>query len=522
MSAAFSKVSDLLDHAATLRPDGPGVSDRQGDISYSELAARTALLTSRLAETGLLPGDRVAVITDKQIDVLAVMFAVYRMGAVLVPVNPLLKMRQVAHILHDSGARALIASPTRLPLLEELADQPVMRMALSGPDGAPEPIAGSGPLGPVQAAPAGFDAPELATLFYTSGSTGLPKAVACTHANIIAGAESVSSYIGNTSEDVILSILPLSFDAGYSQITTGMISGARIILRDYLLPNDISRACEANGVTGITGVPAIWTATMRAKWSDEARMRMRYFANTGGHLPQERLQELRGLFPNASPFPMYGLTEAFRSAYLPPDRVDDKPGSIGKAIPGAQLFVLDPAGEECAPGQEGELVHVGPTVSLGYWKNPEETAKRFRPAPPSLQRLGIQGTVVFSGDVVSRDADGFLYYHARADAQIKIMGNRISFREVEDTAMTLPGLKACVAGGRRNPEGDPTLVLFAEGDNAADDLADRLMALLRAELPSYTVPGEIIVRERLEMNPNGKYDFKAMLAAHDAARVPQD
>lgn len=515
MSAAFSRISDLLDRAADSRPDGPALADRHGSASYSELSRKVAGVAKALSDLGILPGDRVAIITDKQINVVAAMFGCYLAGAVLVPVNPLLKMRQVVHILADSGARLILAAPTRQPLLDELAGEPVLRMVLSASDGRPERLPGSTGLGRPSAAPEGFDTPELATLFYTSGSTGLPKAVACTHRNILSGAESVASYLGNTSEDVILAILPLSFDAGFSQLTTGILSGARIVLQDYLLPNDISRACETHGVTGITGVPAIWTATMRARWSDEARNRLRYFANTGGHLPKDRLQELRALFPKARPFPMYGLTEAFRSAYLPPERVDDKPGSIGRAIPGASLFVLDETGEECPPGQHGELVHAGPTVALGYWKNPEETAKRFRHAPASLQRLGIHGTVVFSGDVVSRDAEGFLYYHSRADAQIKIQGNRISFREVEDTAMALPGVRACVAGGRPSPTGgDPGLVLFAEGDNADGQLGARLEALLRQELPSYTVPSEIIVLEHLSMNPNGKYDVKAMLAAH--------
>lgn len=521
MTVSCARVSDLLEHTAVLWPDSPALTDRHASVSRVELLGQALKVATALQQLGVEPGDRVALVVDKRIAVLAAMFGIYKAGAVLVPVNPLLKPRQVAHILSDSDARAILAVPERQPLLEDLATAPLMRLLLAAPDGAPTPMAGTRALGPQMPAPEGFDTPDLATLFYTSGSTGLPKAVACTHRNILAGAESVASYIGNTPDDVILAILPLSFDAGYSQITTGLISGARIVLQDYLMPNDISRACAAQGVTGITGVPAIWTAVTRARWTDEARLRMRYFANTGGHLPKDRLQELRTLFPAARPYPMYGLTEAFRSAYLPPERVDDKPGSIGKAIPGAALFVLDGTGAECAPGQAGELVHAGPTVSLGYWKNPEETARRFRPAPPALQAHGVNGTVVYSGDVVSRDADGFLYYHSRADAQIKILGNRISFREVEDTAMALPGLRACVAGGRPDPAGgDPALVLFAEGEDADGTLAARLDHRLRQELPGYTVPSVIIVVDRLQMNPNGKYDFKAMLAALDPGATP--
>ena len=336
--------------------------------------------------------------------------------------------------------------------------------------------------------------------------------MACTHGNILGGAVSVSTYLGNVAEDVILAILPLSFDAGFSQLTTGMRVGATVVLQDYLLPADIARACTQHGVTGITAVPAIWAATVKAKWPPEVAAKIRYFANTGGHLAADRLAELRALFPNARPFPMYGLTEAFRSTYLDPARIDDKPGSIGQAIPGATVCVIGDDGMECADDVSGELVHAGPTVSLGYWKNPDETAKRFRPSPPGMIRRGITGMVVYSGDLVRRDAEGFLFWQGRRDGLVKVSGNRISFTEIEDAALAHPSVRAAAAGALKpDPMLDPVLVLFVECPDGAA-ITDALDAHLRRTLPGYTVPQHIVVMDSLPLNTNNKYDVKTMLA----------
>lgn len=515
MNESTVNVARLLVQAAQARPQDIALVDRRSEVSYGAFAQGAQSVADQLLEAGLVPGDRVAVIVDKRIETVAAIFGCYLAGLVLVPVNPQLKTRQISHILNDSGARLILGAENRAVALSALdavqcasatisADLVLRRLDPRSKLLAPPPM------------PEGFEGVALATLFYTSGSTGLPKAVACTHENILAGAESVRTYLGNVASDVLLAILPLSFDAGFSQLTTGFSAGARIVLQDYLMPNDIARACAGNRVTGITGVPAIWTAALSAKWSDEARNCIRYFANTGGHLPNERINQLQELFPNARAFPMYGLTEAFRSTYLPPDRVADKKGSMGRAIPGAVLCVVDEQGNECAPGVPGELVHAGPTVAAGYWNNPEETAKRFRPAPPALQARGITETVVFSGDLVSRDDEGFLYYQSRGDAQIKISGNRISFAEIEDVAMTHPDVRACVAGGHKTDlAADPVLVLFVESDGG-DAVAEDLNTSLRQELPSYTVPSRIVVLKRLNLNNNNKYDVKRMIADHCA------
>lgn len=503
-------LSELLTRAASRWPEKTALTDRARSVSYAELLQIAETVAGNLAALGIRADDRVAVIVDKRIECVAAIFGCYLAGAILVPVNPQLKPLQIDHILSDSGARLLIASVDRSPVLQGI-DASETRLAILAQDGSIAPQdEGKGrddrPL------PAEFQGRGLATLFYTSGSTGLPKAVACTHGNILAGAASVSTYLGNVAEDVILAILPLSFDAGFSQLTTGMRVGATVVLQDYLLPADIARACAQNGVTGITGVPAIWAAAVKARWSPEVAANIRYFANTGGHLAADRLAELRALFPHAKPFPMYGLTEAFRSTYLDPARVDDKPGSIGQAIPGATVCVIGDDGMECADGESGELVHAGPTVSLGYWKNPDETAKRFRPSPPGMVKRGITGMVVYSGDLVRRDSEGFLFWLGRRDGLVKVSGNRISFTEIEEAALAHPSVRVAAAGALKpDPMVDPVLVLFVESPEGAS-VTEALDAHLRRTLPGYTVPSRIVVLDSLPLNTNNKYDVKTMLA----------
>jgi acyl-CoA ligase (AMP-forming) (exosortase A-associated) len=509
MPLEMTQLPDLLIVAADRWPDKTALIDRTTKITYTDLLNKAQTVAANLRSLGIRTDDRVAVIVDKRIECVAAIFGCYLAKAILVPVNPQLKSRQIDHILSDSGTRLLMATADRSPILNGI-EPGHTRLAVLGSDGSIAPqTAATTEESPL---PEEFRNRGLATLFYTSGSTGLPKAVACTHGNILGGAQSVSSYLGNVPEDVVLGILPLSFDAGFSQLTTAMRTGATVVLQDYLLPADIARACAQNGVTGITGVPAIWAAAIKAKWAPEAAAKIRYFANTGGHLAAERLAELRALFPNARPFPMYGLTEAFRSTYLDPSRIDDKPGSIGKAIPGATVCVIGDDGMECADDVSGELVHAGPTVSLGYWKNPEETAKRFRPSPAGMIKRGITGMVVYSGDLVRRDAEGFLFWQGRRDGLVKVSGNRISFTEIEDAALAHPAVRAAAAGALKpDPMADPVLVLFVESTEGPS-VTESLDALLRRTLPGYTVPSRIIVLDNLPLNTNNKYDVKSMLA----------
>lgn len=506
-----SNTADLLSVAAAKWPDGVALVDRNETLYYGELLDRARQHAHRLGNVGIERGARIAVVVDKSVEVVSFVFGCLLAGVVVVPINPRLKQLQVEHMLTDSDA-ILLAIMEGRQSFHEVMSLPGLGIVLLRPGDAPDIRLAPKPCSAHEwnIEPAtGFQ--DLAMLFYTSGSTGMPKAVMCRHLNLLSGAASVASYLENTKEDRILAILALSFDAGFSQLTTGFLSGAMVILRDYILPSDISRACEEYGVTGITGVPAIWKAALAVRWSDVARHKLRYFANTGGHLPEMYLNRLQEIFPNASPYLMYGLTEAFRSTYLKPAHVTSRPDSIGKAIPGARVVVVDAHGEECRPGEIGELVHAGPTVAAGYWKSPEATAHRFRMPPPCLQREGIAGPVVYSGDMVRRDEDGFLYFVSRGDRQIKILGNRVSLTEIENTALLCDGVIASVASALPGEDGaDPTIVLFyiaRPGSNVEVYLKD----WCRSELPSFMVPGEFVRRTEFLLTPNGKYDLDAML-----------
>jgi acyl-CoA ligase (AMP-forming) (exosortase A-associated) len=348
-------------------------------------------------------------------------------------------------------------------------------------------------------------------ILYTSGSTGKPKGVVLSHRNVVVGGSSVAQYLENDSNDRILSLLPLSFDAGFSQLTTAFVAGATIVLLDYLLPNDAVRACERERITGITGVPPLWMQLAQQKWPTTATTSLRYFANTGGKMPRDTLQRLRSLFPQAKPYLMYGLTEAFRSTYLPPSEVDARPDSIGKAIPNVEVLVVRPDGSECAPNEPGELVHRGPLVALGYWMDPERTRERYRPAPGQLAGLPQKELAVWSGDTVIRDEDGFLYFVGRQDDMIKTSGYRVSPTEIEEVAFQSKLIIEGVAFGVPHDTLGQAIALVAKAERESAN-TDALLSFFRARLPAYMVPMHVIWRDVLPRNPNGKLDRKTIKA----------
>jgi len=423
--------------------------------------------------------------------------AAARAGLVHVPINPLLKRAQVAHILGDSGAGLLIGTPARLTTLE-FADIP-RGCDVLGEDDAWQMVEASDLSLPASS----HDPNELAALLYTSGSTGRPKGVMLSHANLWLGAVSVASYLGLAQDDVTLAVLPLSFDYGQNQLLSTWHAGASVVPLDYLTPRDVIKACERYGVTTLAAVPPLWVQLVEQDWPSGAVTPMRRLTNSGGALTVDLVRRLRSIFPETDVFPMYGLTEAFRSTFLDPALVDRHPTSIGKAIPFAEILVIDDAGAVAARGEEGELVHCGPLVAQGYWRDPERTAERFRPAPDA-SRYG--GTAVWSGDRVRRDADGLLYFVGRRDAMIKTAGNRISPQEIEEAVLATGLASEAAAVGVPDPQLGQAVYLIVRG--AGDDAA--LRAALRRELPNFMQPQVIRWVERMPLNPNGKIDRAAL------------
>jgi acyl-CoA ligase (AMP-forming) (exosortase A-associated) len=352
---------------------------------------------------------------------------------------------------------------------------------------------------------------DMAAILYTSGSTGKPKGVVLTHRNMVAGAQSVAQYLENHEGDRILSALPLSFDAGFSQLTTAFHVGASVTLINYLLPRDIIAAVERERITGLTAVPPLWIQLAQLEWPEAARNSLRYIANTGGRMPRATLDALRAALPKTLVFLMYGLTESFRSTYLPPSELDRRPDSIGKAIPNAEVLVVRDDGSPCAPGEPGELVHRGALVSLGYWNDPEKTAERFKPAPGQPGGLVMPEIAVWSGDTVRMDEEGFLYFVSRRDEMIKTSGYRVSPTEVEEVVYATGLVAEAAALGIPHPVLGQAIVVVATARGGARLDAETLLAQCRRQLPAFMVPARVTVREgSLPRNPNGKIDRKLM------------
>ena len=494
MPIAPDPVPYPLDHLVERGEDeAPALILRDRRFSYRELRARIACLAGWLAEQ-LPQGARVASWAAKGETTCLLPLAAARAGLVHVPINPLLKRAQVAHILADSGAGMLIGTRARLATLEP-GDAPGDCRLLDEEECWREAEALGADLGP-----SAHDPHDLAAILYTSGSTGKPKGVMLSHANMWLGAVSVANYLGVEADDVTLAVLPLSFDYGQNQLFSSWIVGAAVVPLDYLFPRDVAKACARHGVTTLAAVPPLWVQLTEIEWPDGSADTLRRLTNSGGALTRELVGDLRARFPQARLFPMYGLTEAFRSTYLDPNLVDSHPTSMGSAIPFAEILVVTDEGALAAPQEEGELVHCGPLVAQGYWQDEARTAERFKLAPKDSEYGGM---AVYSGDRVRRDADGLLYFVGRRDAMIKSAGNRISPQELEDAARATDLVSEAVALGVPDERLGQAVHLVVRGDAGRD--AD-LKAALAKELPNFMQPQRIHWRETLPVNQNGKLD----------------
>lgn len=483
-------VHHLIESMAHRRGSASALVHKGQTLSYADLWQQVTAAAAGLLNLGLDHGDRVAVYLDKSIETVAALFGAAAAGCVFVPINPLLRAHQARHILRDCGARALLTSPERSDLLSpELPDLRVLTWDVL--------LEASSPYREQD-----LTDTDMAAILYTSGSTGLPKGVVLSHKNLVVGAASVADYLQNDSNDRILAVLPLSFDAGLSQLTTGFHVGATVVLMSYLLPRDLVRTCGQERITGITGVPPLWIKLAAEEWPAETGATLRYFASTGGHMPRPTLDRLRRIFPNARPYLMYGLTEAFRSTYLDPTEVDRRPDSIGKAIPNAKVLVVDTHGREVGPGEIGELVHRGPLVSLGYWNAPDLTAQRFRPVPGTNDN----DIAVWSGDLVRKDEEGFLYFVGRNDDMIKTSGYRVSPTEVEEALFGSGLVAEACAVGVPDPDLGQAIVVFAVPPPGRHLDVDGILQTCRRQLPLYMVPADIRARDSLPRTPHGKID----------------
>lgn len=487
-----------LDHLALRGADSDeALVLRDGVLSWKDLRSRVSRLAAWLAREVGGEGARVATWAAKGELTCLMPLAAARAGLVHVPINPLLKHAQIAHILADSGATLLIATPARLKTLAE-ADVPSGCGLLAEGDALAAAVELNGTIPPSQA-----DPDDLAAILYTSGSTGRPKGVMLSHANMWLGAESVAYYLGLAADDRTLAMLPLSFDYGQNQLLSTWFAGGCVVPLDYLMPRDLVKAVERHAITTLAAVPPLWVQVCEMDWPPETAARLRRLTNSGGALTIDLVRRLRALFPQARLFPMYGLTEAFRSTYLDPSLVDTHPTSMGKAIPHAEILVINDLGDISQNGEEGELVHCGPLVAQGYWQDDVRTAERYKPAPAASRYGGI---AVWSGDRVKREADGLLYFVGRRDAMIKSAGNRISPQEIEDAALATGLVAEAVALGLADERLGHAVHLVVRAAPSSSDAQEELPRKLMQELPNFMQPKVIHWRDAMPIGPNGKID----------------
>jgi acyl-CoA ligase (AMP-forming) (exosortase A-associated) len=519
-------VHHLLERAASRRPRAEAIVDGDRRLDWAACAEEARTVAGRLCSEGLQRRDRVAIHLPKSVGEVVSIFGASLAGGVFVPVNVLLRPPQVRHILQDCGVRFLVTDAARWRELQPvLTDLPSLERVLlvDGEADEAQDDARVVPQAFRDGEPAAGDpgvlGEDLAAILYTSGSTGSPKGVMLSHRNVVAGSRIVARYLSIREDERILSVLPFSFDYGLNQLMTAAELGATLVLLTFRFGDEIVRAIEAERCTALAGVPTVWALLTRAapKFKSADLSSLRYITNSGGAVPAETVRKLRERLPTTRIFLMYGLTEAFRSTYLPPEEIDARPTSMGRAIPETEIFVYH-EGENrlCRAGEEGILVHRGPTVSLGYWGRPDDTARVLRPNPLVAPEIGGD-TVCFSGDLVRKDDDGYLYFVGRGDAMIKSSGYRISPTEVEEVLMASGVLAQAAVIGLSDPVvGQRVHGVVVAADGCAPDPATLLERCAQA-LPPHMVPRAIEVVSSLPRSPNGKVDYKVLRAEREAA-----
>jgi acyl-CoA ligase (AMP-forming) (exosortase A-associated) len=514
-------INHMLRTSARRFPKNEALVHGSQRLTYREVLNLTAGLTQGLRSAGLRRGDRVGIFLDSSVEQVISIFGIAQAGGVFVPVNGLLLSAQVSHIANDCQIRGLITSAAKLAVLTGiLTEIPSLEfIVVVGGDGTPVKVDLANysfdqlcSLNTREPEDVGIEK-DLAAILYTSGSTGKAKGVMLSHANIIAGSSIVSTYLNLSQDDRILAVLPFSFDAGLNQLMTAFQQGCTIVLMTFVFAMEIVEMLLKEHITGLAGVPTVWNflAHPSSKLQRQALPHLRYITNTGGAMPQRVLATLRQALPTTKIFLMYGLTEAFRSTYLPPEELDRRPTSIGKAIPNTEILVINDAGQPCRPGEIGELVHRGPTVSLGYWGLSELTDSVLKPHPFLSPGRHDGEKVCFSGDLARADEEGFLYFVGRRDNMIKSSGFRVSPTEVEEILFQSGKVREAAVIGVPDEILGQTIKAFVapQHDGESLDIAG-LLDFCAEKLPRYMVPAAIEVLSPLPKTPTGKVDYPTL------------
>lgn len=502
-------ITKFLRETAERLPNKVGIVSKEREITFSELYNEAMATAECLRELGIQTGDRVGVCMEKTIDQVSVILGILFANAVIVPILPRLKSANIQHIIENSGMSALVTDAERLREVSEFA-------------GITKLITGHGEVKeewPNLAYMRRYIQPRMffdrigadnAAIIYSSGSTGRPKGILIAHRNLADGADIIAEYLGTDESDRIACVLSFNFDYGLNQIWQTIRKGCTLYLHDFALPNDLFTMMAKNAITALPLMPVfisqIFDPRLKIGNIHFNFSSLRYVCSTGGRLSDVMIENLKKTFPDTKIYSMFGLTEAFRGTYLEPSKLDSHPTSIGKAIPGVNVFVLDENGEECAPNVVGELVQRGATVSKCYWRDPENTAKVFRAHP----RFPGE-TLVFSGDSAYKDEDGYLYFVGRRDEMIKTRGFRVSPTEVESEVVKHPEISAAVAFAVQNIAVGEDIACAYTTTNGKPVSEHSLMQYLKGNLPRHMVPAFYVHFDGFPVTGNeGKFDRKTI------------
>jgi len=455
------RVESFLSNSAHRYPDKSALVVGKYRTSYAELERLADRLAAILMQAGVHRGDRVVIMADSSVLTVAAIFGTLKAGAVFSPINPSIKVDKLTYILNNCRAKAVITPANLLSVVAPAVDQ-APSVAVNLIDDLPAvlgvrserngqwsmqrlttqhlaPSTGAVPHG-------GIDV-DLAMLIYTSGSTGFPKGVMMTHQNVVTASTSITTYLENTSNDIILNALPLSFDYGLYQVLMAVQLGATVILeKSFAYPAAVLQKLRQERATGFPLVPTMAALLLRMKELEPGSLpHLRYITNTAAALPPAHIARLQQLFPTTTMYSMYGLTECKRCTYLPPAQLADRPGSVGIAIPNTEVYLVDDQGQRLPAGATGELVIRGGHVMQGYWEDPEATNRALRPGPNPWEK------VLYSGDLFRSDAEGYLYFIGRKDDIIKTRGEKVSPKEVENVLYALPGVREAAVIGVPDP-----------------------------------------------------------------------
>ena len=506
--SSVALLHDFLIESARRLPDKVGLVCGDARLSYAALEARSNSLAHALVQRGVGRGDRVVVFADNTVEAVLSFWAVLKTNAVVVMVNPQTKADKLAYLLNDCRARALVTDGHLASAYRPaVAAAPHLASVIVAGEAEVSALPGGVSFAAAEHGGPRHEAPlrraidvDLASIIYTSGSTGEPKGVMLTHANMLAAATSITAYLENVEDDVILGVLPLAFDYGLYQMIMAFKVGGRLLLeRSFTFPAQVLARVVAEGVTGFPGVPTMFSilAEMKSARSYDFGT-VRYVTNTAAALTDRHVASIRDIFPRARLFSMYGLTECKRCTYLPPEDLARKPGSVGIAIPNTEIWIADDDGRRLGPGLVGQLVVRGATVMRGYWEKPEATARKLRPGPlPGEQ-------VLYTGDLCRLDDDGYLYFVARMDDVIKSRGEKVAPKEVETVLMNVPGVKAAAVIGVDDAILGQAVKAFVVLEDGAALGERELQRACQERLESFMVPKHIVLVPELPLTTSGK------------------